>query len=91
MIAYLLISAFKQECHKISDEYEVNDEPETNEVPNTGSYKKPVRPYVRGLVTLLGEGLIKYWKIGLHQLRVLKNSLLKPFDENIAITLSRYD
>ena len=91
MTAYLLISAFKQECHKISDEYEVNDEPETNEAPNTGSYKKPVRPYVRGLVTLLGEGLIKYWKIGLHQLRVLKNSLLKPFDENIAITLSRYD
>jgi len=85
MIAYLLILAFKQECHKISDEYEVN------ETPDTGIAKKPVRPYVRGLVTLLGEGLKKYWKIGLHWLRVLHNFLLKTFDHNIAIELAHYD
>ncbi len=91
MIAYLLILAFKQECHKISDKYEVNDESETDETPDTGVTKKPVRPYVRGLVTLLGECLKKYWKIGLHWIRVLHNFLLKTFDHNIAIELSRYD
>ncbi|MDM8553831.1 hypothetical protein QUF75_03775 [Desulfococcaceae bacterium HSG7] len=58
---------------------------------NTGVTKKPVRPYVRGLVTLSGECLKKYWKIGLHRIRVLHNFLLKTFDHNIAIELSRYD
>ncbi len=91
MTAYLLISAFKQECHKISDEHKSRDDSESVEKPDNRMNKRPVRPYVRGLVTLLGEGLKKYWKIGLHQLRVLKNFLLKPFDDNIAITLSRYD
>ena len=59
MIAYLLILAFKQECHKISDEYEVYDDSETDEKPNVSVNIKPVRTYVRGLVTLLGEGLKK--------------------------------
>jgi len=94
MIAYLLILAFKQECHKISDEYEVHDDSKDSKIDkktNAGFNIEPVRPYVRGLVTLLGEGLIKYWKIGLHWLRVLRNFLLKTFDHNIAIELSRYD
>ena len=91
MIAYLLLLAFKQECHKISDEHVVNDDSETDEKPDNAVNKKPVRPYVRGLVTLLGEGLKKYWKIGLHWLRVLKNFLLKLFDDNIALELARYD
>ena len=91
MIAYLLILAFKQECHKISDEHESRDVSDVDEKPDAFVNKKPVRPYVRGLVTLLGVGLKMYWKIGLHWLRVLQNSLLKPFDYNIAITLARYD
>ncbi len=91
MIAYLLISAFKQECHKISDEYEADDDSLTDEKPNNAVNKNPVRPYVRGLVTLLGENLRKYWKIGLHWLKVLHNFLLKKFDDNIAIELARYD
>jgi len=91
MIAYLLILAFKQECHKISDEHEANDDSETDEKTNNSVNKKTVRPYVRGLVSLLGEGLKKYWKIGLHWLKVLHNFLLKPFDDNIAIELTCYD
>ena len=91
MTAYLLILAFKQECHKISDKHEDRDDSKTDEKPDNSTNKKPVRPYVRGLVTLLGEGLRKYWKIGLHQLRVLRNFLLKIFDVNIAIELSRYN
>lgn len=90
MIAYLLILFFKQECHKISDEQETNEESEAIEKTEKAANKTNVRPYVRGLVTLLGENLQKYWKIGLHWLRALKNSLLKLFEHNIAIELSRY-
>ena len=90
MIAYLLLLSFKQECHKISDEHEVNEESKAVEKPNTVTNKANVRPYVQGLVTFLGEGLGKYWKIGLHWLRVLKNSLLKLFDNEVARELSRY-
>jgi len=39
---------------------------------------------------MLGEGLQQYWKIGLHWLTVLKKSMLKIFDANIALTLSHY-
>jgi hypothetical protein len=48
------------------------------------------RTYVKGLVSMLGEGLQKYWKIGLHWLTVLRKSLLKTFDVNLALTLSLY-
>jgi hypothetical protein len=37
-----------------------------------------VRYYVRGLVSMLGEKLHKYWKIGLHWLITIKNLLLEP-------------
>ncbi len=38
------------------------------------------RPYVCGLVSLLGEQLKKFFKIGIHWLTVIKNLLLEPFD-----------
>jgi len=91
MIAYLLLMAFKQECHKISDKHEIPEDSEPDAKPANFVNKKPVRPYVKGLVTLLGQGLKKYWKIGLHWLIALKNFLLKTFDDNIAMTLARYD
>ena len=97
MIGYLLLMAFKQKCEKISDAGEEdNKSDDASEVDNEKNgfenfaKSRSGRHYVRGLVSMLGEGLKKYWKIGLHWLKALQNFLLKTFDENIAILLARY-
>lgn len=97
MIAYLLLLAFKQECEQISDEHKVIAECEKmytiDNIQNdshNGVKTNTGRIYVRGLVSMLGEGLQKYWKIGIHWLTVLKKLLLKIFDVNIALNLSQY-
>ena len=97
MIAHLLLLAFKQECKQISDEHKVIAECEkTYKIANIQNHSRngvktnAGRIYVRGLVSMLGEGLQKYWKIGIHWLTVLKKSLLKTFDVNIALNLSLY-
>jgi hypothetical protein len=97
MIADLLLLAFKQECERINNEHKmntkcgmtveldhINDDSQNAVKTNTG------RVYVRGLVSMLGEGLKKYWKIGLHWLTVLKEFLAKTFDVNIALKLASY-
>ena len=97
MIAHLLLLAFKQKCEQIGDEHKVVVECEktytTDNIQNdshNGVKANAGRIYVRGLVSMLGEGLQKYWKIGIHWLTVLKKSLLKTFDVNIALNLSHY-
>ena len=97
MIAYLLLLAFKQECEQISDEHKVIAECEKmytiDNIQNdshNGVKTNTGRIYVRGLVSMLGEGLQKYWKIGIHWLTVLKKLLLKIFDVNIALNLAQY-
>jgi hypothetical protein len=97
MIAHLLLLAFKQECEKISDENKlVADCKAVNEIDNMqsnsnkGIKTNAGRIYVRGLVSMLGEGLQKYWKIGIHWLTVLKKSLTKTFDRNFAVNIAQY-
>jgi len=97
MIAHLLLLAFKQECEQISDEHKMIAEHEkTNTTGNIqndsdgGVKSKTTRIYVRGLISMLGEGSQKYWKIGVHWLTVLNKSLLKAFDVNIALNLACY-
>jgi hypothetical protein len=97
IIAYLLLLAFKQECEQINDEHKVNTECERTSTisniqndSNNGVKITSGRIYVRGLVSMLGEGLKKYWKIGLHWLTVLRKCLSKTFDVSIALTLASY-
>ena len=78
----------------IADEHKVcevaNKIGDIQSVSPNGIKTNTGRIYVRGLVSMLGEGLQKYWKIGLHWLTVLKKSLLKIFDVKIALILSNY-
>ncbi len=97
MIAYLLLLAFKQEVEIMSEgdekdepESEVNNENQT--LPNS-SYRfnsNAKRPYVRGLVSLLGEKLKRFYKIGLHWLLAVKNYLLEIFDINVAKAIAQH-
>ncbi len=96
MIAHTLLLSFKQECEQISDEHkgvDMDQIPTKNDM-NCKSSNKDISPksgriYVKGLVTMLGERVRKYWKIGIHWLTVLRNWLFKPFCENMAVELSR--
>ena len=95
MIVHTLLLAFKQECEQISDEHKeaATDRPYTKNSIEKGLHQdastKTGRIYVRGLVTMLGDKLRKYWKIGIHWLTVLRRWLLKPFDANTALQLSQ--
>lgn len=98
MIAHLLLLSFKQECAVIDDnnnalikdaEGENISNADDDDTNSTNSVNGG-RQYVCGLVTLLGNGLQKYWKMSLHWLTVIKNSLLEPFTEKIAIMTSKY-
>lgn len=97
MIAHVLLLAFKQECQRIEDEQQTVSQAvqpattakeenahSTTATPNTG------REYVRGLVTMLGKNLKKYWKINLHWLLVLRNRFLKSFNNSVALELSKF-
>jgi hypothetical protein len=95
MIVHTLLLALKQECEQISDEHKeaAADRPCSKNSINKELHKdastKTCRIYVRGLVTMLGGKLVKYWKIGIHWLTVLRR-WLKPFDANTALELSQF-
>ena len=89
MIAYLLLLSFKQKCAAIESGDQIAEDVANhadNEIQN-GSFDyaqpKQGRYYVRGLVSILGKGLRRYWKISIHWLITIRNYLLKPFTESI--------
>jgi hypothetical protein len=86
MITYLLLLSLKQKCVLTQH----NDHPmdrntaqdgravenfDENDCLNTNATG---RQYVCGLVSMLGERLRNYWKLGLHWLIKVRNSLLRP-------------
>jgi hypothetical protein len=86
MITYLLLLSFKQKCTlaKTSDhpiaknmaqDEQAAERPDDNARLNT---KASGRQYVCGLVSMLGERLRDYWKLGLHWLINVRNSLFRP-------------
>lgn len=102
MISYLLLLSFKQECASIGN-YECVPAKTVKELPlnvekvdgnlnelKCTQYPKSGRQYVCGLVTLLGDGLKKYWKMSLHWLVALKNFLNEPFCLGVVKKLAVY-
>ncbi len=93
MIAYLLLLSFRQEC-KIqqtpsSENISVEEESQAT-CSNSDNNPQSGRFYVRGLVSLLGGRLKKYWRIGIHWLIAVKNYLLETFNDNIVQNLAAY-
>lgn len=80
MISYILLLNFKQRSHEKQDKL---DNIETIAVERQ-SKKKPMNTVTRtpecGIVTLLGDKLKGIWKIGIHWLKAVKNSLTSPWD-----------
>lgn len=94
MIGYLLLLSFKQKCEIINEtnepekrSQEINQNSDIANDLDYDSNPKTQRQYVRGLVSLLGEGLQKYWKIGIHWLTTVRNCLLEPFTLTIVRTI----
>ena len=94
MIGYLLLLSFKQKCEIINERNQPKEGSEeknqNTDIPNNLDYDsnpKTERQYVCGLVSLLGKGLRKYWKIGIHWLTAVRNSLLKPFTLSTVSTI----
>lgn len=90
MISYLLLLHFKQECspgeeeetgavEMNNDEHDDNREEEASTTTSHSSMH-----YVCGIVTLLGERVQKYWKMGIHWLTTVRNFLLRPFTPDVS-------
>ncbi|NJO03228.1 MAG: IS4 family transposase [Bacteroidia bacterium] len=90
MIAYLLLLTFRQECETENAGNETAQNGNGCKESCGRSRNDAGRPYVCGLVSLIGKDLKKFWKIGIHWLTALRNSLLKRFDREIAINLSQF-
>lgn len=64
-----------------------------NGIKNEENYPenpKAVRNYACGLVTLLGDRLKKFWKLGIHWLTTVRNLLIAPFTfDKIKIIVSQ--
>jgi hypothetical protein len=90
LISYLLLLNFKQKCAPVEgekmDEVEPgnnaqNDERETESCKET---RAPSMFYVCGLVSLLGNRVRQYWKMGIHWLTTVRNSLLLSFTPEVS-------
>ena len=90
MIVYLLLLHFKQTSHEaVTQEEQASvasntathpQRSDSPEIVNRSNTRKPTRTPARGIVTLLGEGLKKLWKIGIHWLIAIRNNLFLPCD-----------
>jgi Transposase DDE domain len=91
MISYLLLLHFKQKCAPVEikklDEVAPESYHEQNDESASESWKGTPSPsmfYVCGLVSLLGDRVRQYWKMGIHWLTTVRNSLLLPFTPDIS-------
>jgi hypothetical protein len=83
LIVYLLLLSFKQQCaleHQFQGHTPSTDEPTRKWSPMDSSESRT--PPACGIVTLLGERLHRFWKIGLHWLTRVRNALLMPLNRD---------
>ena len=83
LIVYLLLLSFKQQC-ALQDQ-SPGDTTATDQQTRKciqSDTKQPRTPPACGIVTLLGERLHRFWKIGLHWLTRVKNVLLMTLDRH---------
>ena len=87
MIAYLLLLSFKQKCassrkpnSSSCGTQTASDVQSIKHANDSGptDIKSSGRLFVCGLVSMLGERLREYWKLGLHWLTSMRNSLAMP-------------
>jgi len=83
LIVYLLLLSFKQQCalqDQSSGNHTSTDEQTRKCIQIDASESRT--PPACGIVTLLGERLHRFWKIGLHWLTRVKNTLLMAFNRD---------
>jgi hypothetical protein len=83
LIVYLLLLSFKQQC-ALQDQSSGNttsSDEQTRQCIQIDTSESRTPPAC-GIVTLLGERLHRFWKIGLHWLTRVKNALLMPFNRD---------
>ncbi len=90
MITYLLLLHFKQSCVPVEaeemDEIDMSNNEQHDDMELGLSKPIPATSmlYVCGLVSLLGDRVRQYWKMGIHWLTTVRNSLLHPFTPDIS-------
>ncbi len=90
LISYLLLLNFKQKCAPVEveniDKIDPGNNEQINEIETDAC--KETQPdsmfYVCGLVSLLGNRVRQYWKMGIHWLTTVRNSLLLSFTPEVS-------
>ena len=90
LISYLLLLNFKQKCAPVEvaniDKIDPVNNEQINEI-ETDTCKETRSDsmfYVCGLVSLLGNRVRQYWKMGIHWLTTVRNSLLLSFTPEVS-------
>jgi len=83
LVVYLLLLSFKQQCalQKQSSANHTSTDEHTHKCIQIDASESRTPPAC-GIVTLLGERLHRFWKIGLHWLTRVKNSLLMTLNRD---------
>ncbi len=84
MIVYLLLLHFKQDL--VQEQMVINslnNETDSENPEPTAPENYSTRTPARGLVTLLGGRLKKFWKMGVHWLKCVRNFIFQPLTQEI--------
>jgi hypothetical protein len=90
MIAYLLLLNFKQRCAPVEEDkigkVEIFHNEQDDEMESEPSSPTPLPSmfYVCGRVSLLGDRVRQYGKMGMHWLTTVRNALVQPFTPALA-------
>jgi hypothetical protein len=84
MIVYLLLLHFKQGLVQEQMAADIlTNEPDSKKPDSTSPQNHSTRTPARGLVTLLGGRLKKFWKMSVHWLKCVRNFLFQPLTQEV--------
>jgi len=87
LIAYVLLIHFKQTCEAHKEKLNFYENNINNNVQKSKQYEQLRTPIECGMVTILNNHLINYWKLGIHWLTAVKNLAGSVFTNELVLLL----
>jgi len=88
LIAYICLLHFKQNCEEQKELIKCEEHAKKSDKNPFSKPKHHSRtPVSCGMVSILNKQLKNYWKLGIHWLAALKNSICKPYTNEVILSL----
>ena len=85
---YVCLIHFKQNCEeeKETAKHEEQSEKNNHNLANKSTHESKTPPSC-GMVSILNKRLVNYWKLGIHWLTTVKNSMCKVYSSEVVFNL----